>query len=307
MCDIGRRSLKIPVGSVGGCCLAADLEVCRLYDGRLRCYQWFRPVSDLAPQRRVHILQQVQRQGGVRVSELTQLFGVSDMTIRRDLDALARRGLLAKVHGGATRTEASTEEPTFASKAGRQLAEKNAIAARAMSLVRPGAAIGLTAGSTTRALARHLAGVPQLTVVTNSVPVAEVLHENHRPDQTVILTGGVRTPSDALVGPVAVATIRSLHVDMLFMGVHGADGRAGLTTPNLTEAETNRAFAEAARHLVVLADHTKWGVVGLSQIVALSDVGTFVTDEGLNADAQSFLAGRVGELVVVDVSDGARS
>lgn len=237
------------------------------------------------------------------MSELTQLFGVSDMTIRRDLDALARRGLVAKVHGGATRTEPSTEEPTFAAKAVRELAEKNAIAARAAALVRPGAAIGLTAGSTTWALARHLVSVPQLTVVTNSIPVAEVLHETERPDQTVILTGGVRTPSNALVGPVAAAAIRSLHVDMLFMGVHGADARAGLTTPNLMEAETNHAFADAARHLVVLADHTKWGVVGLSQIVALSEVGTFVTDEGLDAVAQGVLAGRVGELVVARLDD----
>lgn len=245
--------------------------------------------------------------GAVRVSELTQLFGVSDMTIRRDLDALARRGLVAKVHGGAIRTEPSTEEPPFAAKAVRELAEKNAIAARAVTLVRPGGAIALTAGSTTWTLARHLADVPHLTVVTNSIPVAEVLHSSQRPDQTVILTGGVRTPSDALVGPVAVATIRSLHVDMLFMGVHGADARAGLTAPNLMEAEADRAFAAAARHLVVLADHTKWGVVGLSQIVALSEIGTFVTDDGLDAEAQSILAGRVGELIVAPVGDGDHS
>jgi DeoR/GlpR family transcriptional regulator of sugar metabolism len=260
-------------------------------------------MSELAPQRRAHILEEVQRVGSVRVSELTQLFGVSDMTIRRDLDALAQRGLVAKVHGGATRTEPSSEEPTFAAKAVRALAEKNAIAARAVSLVRPGGAIALTAGTTTWALARHLASVPQLTVVTNSIPVAEVLHENQRRDQTVILTGGVRTRSDALVGPVAVATIRSMHVDMLFMGVHGADARAGLTTPNLMEAETNRAFTDAARHVVVLADHTKWGVVGLSQIAALTEAGTFVTDAGLNGGAQSILASRVGELVIASAGD----
>src|SRR5258708_30998911 len=101
--------------------------------------------------------------------------------------------------------------------------------------------------------------------------------------------------------------MRALQVDMLFMGVHGADARAGLTTPNLMEAETNRAFADATRHLVVLADHTKWGVVGLSQIVALSEVGTFITDEGLNSDARSIIASRVGELFVASVGDGARS
>lgn len=260
-------------------------------------------MSELAPQRHAHILEQVQLTGGVRVSELTRLFGVSAMTIRRDLQALAKLGRIVKVHGGAMRAGPSTEEPTFASKSVRELAEKEAIAAYAASLVQPSAAIAVTAGTTTWALARHLASIPQLTVVTNSIPVAEVLHENPRPNQTVILTGGVRTPSDALVGPVAVATILSLHVDMLFMGVHGADARAGLTTPNLMEAETNRAFTAAARHLVVLADHTKWGVVGLSQIVALSEVGTFVTDEGFDVDAQRILASRVGELVVVCAGD----
>jgi DeoR/GlpR family transcriptional regulator of sugar metabolism len=264
-------------------------------------------MSKLAPQRRAHIVEQVQLTGGVRVSELTQLFGVSDMTIRRDLDSLAKRGLIAKVYGGATRADPSTEEPTFASKSVRELTEKDAIAARAVSLVRPGAAIALTAGTTTWVLARHLANVPQLTVVTNSIPVARALHESQRPDQTVILTGGVRTPSDALVGPVAVATIRSLRVDMLFMGVHGADVRAGLTTPNLMEGETNRAFADGARHLVVLADHTKWGVVGLSQIVALSDVGTFVTDDGLDPDARSIVSSQVGELIVASADARPRS
>jgi DeoR/GlpR family transcriptional regulator of sugar metabolism len=264
-------------------------------------------MSALAPQRRAHIVEQVQLTGGVRVSELTRLFGVSDMTIRRDLDTLAKRGLVAKVHGGATRAERSTEEPAFASKAVRELTEKEAIAARAALLAQPGAAIALTAGTTTWALARHLVNVPQLTVVTNSGPVAEVLHGSERRDQTVILTGGVRTPSDALVGPVAVATILSLHVDMLFMGVHGADARAGLTSPNLMEAETNRAFARGARHLVVLADHTKWGVVGLSQIVALSEVGTFVTDDGLDPDAQAVIANRVGELIVASTAAGPRS
>src|SRR5690606_21722240 len=106
------------------------------------------------------------------------------------------------------------------------------------------------------------ADVPRLTVVTNSLPVSEVLHRSGRRDQTVVLTGGVRTPSDALVGPVAVSALDGLHADMLFMGVHGLDVRHGLTTPNLAEAETNRAFIGSARRLVVVADRSKWGLVG---------------------------------------------
>ena len=100
--------------------------------------------------------------------------------------------------------------------------------------------------------------MPDLTVVTNSPPVAELLHDRGGDDLTVILTGGVRTPSNALVGPVAVAALRTLHVDTLFLGVHGIDERAGLTTPNLVEAETNRALVACARRVVVCADHSKW-------------------------------------------------
>ncbi len=138
--------------------------------------------------------------------------------------------------------------------------QKKAIAQAAAQLVEPGAAIALSAGTTTYELARAVRSVPDLTVVTNSVPVAELLHESGTPGQTVVLTGGVRTPSDALVGPVAVAALRTLHVDPLFLGVHGIDERAGLTTPNLVEAETNQALVQTARQVCVLADHTKWGV-----------------------------------------------
>ena len=93
-----------------------------------------------------------------------------------------------------------------------------------------------------------------------------------------MLTGGVRTPSDALVGPIAVTAIRSLHLDVLFIGVHGVTADAGLTTPNLLEAETDRALVAASERLVVVADHTKWGVRGLSRIAGLEDVDVFVSD-----------------------------
>ncbi len=255
----------------------------------------------LAQQRQQAILDLVHQHGGVRVSELVRLFNVSDMTIRRDLEALAERGLVDKVHGGATGTSAgSTEEPGFAAKSVRQQAEKEAIAQRAAELVQPGTAVALSAGTTTWALARELTEIPGLTVVTNSLPVAEVLHRSGRDDQTVVLTGGVRTPSDALVGPVAVSAIRSLNVDLLFMGVHGITSNAGFTTPNLLEAETDRALVTAARRLVVLADHTKWGVIGISTIAQLRDAHVLVTDGGLEPEVRSELAAEVGELIVAE-------
>ena len=225
------------------------------------------------------IVAEVRRRGAVRVSELATLLGVSDMTVRRDLDLLDEAGLLAKVHGGATlRDERTTDEPGFEAKSLRNMGEKHAIAIAAAAMVRPGTAIGITAGTTTWQLAYHIVDIADLTVVTNSVRVAEVLHQSQRPDRTVVLTGGVRTPSDALVGPVAVATLRSLHLDSVFMGVHGITERAGFTTPNLMEAETNRAFVDATEQLVVLADHTKWNVTGLSSIAPLDASRDVITD-----------------------------
>ncbi|MFI1508259.1 DeoR/GlpR family DNA-binding transcription regulator [Streptomyces sp. NPDC020597] len=264
----------------------------------------------LAEQRRSLILDEVRRRGGVRVNELTRKLGVSDMTVRRDLDALARQGVLEKVHGGAVPVvEASTHEPGFEAKSGLELTAKEDIAKAAAQLVAPGSAIALSGGTTTYALAHHLVDVPDLTVVTNSVRVADVFHVAQRtagPRQgaaTVVLTGGVRTPSDSLVGPVADQAIAALHFDVLFLGVHGISAEAGLSTPNLAEAETNRRLVQSARRVVVVADHTKWGVVGLSSFAALEQVDTLVTDAGLPEAARTEISEHLRRLTVAGEPD----
>src|SRR6266436_3107258 len=201
----------------------------------------------LARHRQSLILQAVRSDGSARVSDLTQQLGVSDMTIRRDLEVLARDGLVEKVHGGA-----------------------------------------VLPGTTTFALAQCLVDVPGLTIVTNSLRVANLFSGNRGADgPTIVLTGGMRTPSDALVGPVADLTIKSLHFDTLFLGCNGIDPEAGLTTPNLAEAETNRTFIKLARRVVVLADHTKWGVVSLASFASLDDVNVLITDELLPEQARA--------------------
>ncbi|MFD9792852.1 DeoR/GlpR family DNA-binding transcription regulator [Streptomyces sp. NPDC059070] len=269
----------------------------------------------LAEQRRALILDEVRRRGGVRVNELTRKLNVSDMTVRRDLDALARQGVIEKVHGGAVPVvEASTHEPGFEAKSGLELNAKEDIARAAAAMAVPGSAIALSGGTTTYALAHRLLDVPDLTVVTNSVRVADVFHAaqraagggGNRPGAaTVVLTGGVRTPSDSLVGPVADQAIRSLHFDVLFLGVHGISVEAGLSTPNLAEAETNRRFVRSARRVVVVADHTKWGTVGLSSFASLDEVHTLVTDAGLSDAAREEMAEHLPGLLVAGEHEGA--
>jgi DeoR/GlpR family transcriptional regulator of sugar metabolism len=255
-------------------------------------------------------LQAVRSDGSARVSDLTQRLGVSDMTIRRDLEVLARDGLIEKVHGGAVLPGSpASHEPGFEAKLVLERPEKTAIARAAAGLVRPGTAIALAGGTTTFALAQCLLDVPGLTIVTNSLRVTNLFSGTRGLDGStdpVVLTGGVRTPSDALVGPVADLTIRSLHFDLLFLGCFGIDADAGLTTPNLAEAETNRALMRVARRIVVLADHTKWGLVSLSSFARLSDVDVLITDDMLPHDARAQAAEQVGEVIFAESMSSTR-
>jgi DeoR/GlpR family transcriptional regulator of sugar metabolism len=252
----------------------------------------------LAHQRQVRILAELRRTGAVRVSDLTEMLDVSDMTIRRDLENLVASGIARKVHGGAVLAGQVAHEPGFAVKSQLEQTAKHAIAARAASLIQPGAAIALSAGTTTWAMAPLIVTIPGLTVVTNSTTVADAIATLDPTNQiSVVLTGGVRTPSAALVGPVADRAIATMHVDQLFLGVHGMDERIGFTTPNLAEAATNRALIACAREVIVVADSSKWGVVGLADIAPLTAAHVVVTDDRLPRTAARILSEHVPQLI----------
>ncbi len=256
----------------------------------------------LAAARHSAIITEVQRERIVRVADLARMLGVSLMTVRRDIEVLDAAGSVEKIHGGAKLPGgASTHEPGFELKSTQLPAEKLAIAGEAAAQVRHGMAVGLSAGTTTWALAKLLSVGPRITVVTNSVRIADVFQQGTS-QSTVIIIGGERTPSDALVGPLATSALRQLHLDVLFLGVHGVDADAGFTTPNVLEAETDRAFVAAARRVVVLADHTKWGTLGISTIAALEDADEIISDDRLATEARRILAERVGRLRLASVS-----
>ncbi|WP_030015444.1 MULTISPECIES: DeoR/GlpR family DNA-binding transcription regulator [Micrococcales] len=261
----------------------------------------------LAEQRRKRIVQEVEKHGAVHVQDLAEILNVSPMTVRRDLADLDDQGLLNRIHGGAEATT-SVLEPAYADKMSRNADAKRSIASSAAEMVSSDQSLGFSAGTTCTRLAQELTGrrgITNLTIVTNSLPVAEEFFtaEHVSPGQApanphhVLLTGGQRTPSDALVGPVADLTMTRLHVDILFVGAHGA-GPSGLTTPNLAEARTNRALIESARTVVAIFDHTKWGTTGLAGFAEWSEVDVVVTDSGIPAEAREFLEDKVQKVVI---------
>lgn len=251
----------------------------------------------LVTERRERILAMARERGAASVPELAAALQVSEMTVRRDIDQLADDGLVERVRGGL-RLRSGARQAAVPSVS----AERKAIAVAAAASVEPGMAVGISGGATGVALARELLRVDDLTVVTNSLTVADLFSPPDRADapytQTVVLTGGVRTPSESLVGPVAVRALEQLHCDLVFLDVHGLDVSAGITTMNLLEAETSRAFMAAAREVVVLADHSRWGVVGLTTIADLADIDRLISDDGLDAEARTQLSAHVGTLQI---------
>jgi DeoR/GlpR family transcriptional regulator of sugar metabolism len=233
----------------------------------------------IAVERRRLIADNLRVRGVVSVGEMAEALGTTEITVRRDLRAMAKDGLLVRAHGGAVLPSAIGHEPSYSEKAHQASAEKASIARLALDMITPGDSILVGPGTTTLALARLLGDVSELTVVTNSLLIAQALMPS--PKVEVILTGGtLRRSIHALVGPPAEDSVRALRASKTFISGNGFTAERGLSTPSPLVAATDRAFAAAAQQVVVLVDHTKIGQDTMCQTVPVSRVHTLITDSG---------------------------
>ncbi|PGH48531.1 DeoR/GlpR family DNA-binding transcription regulator [Streptomyces sp. Ru87] len=231
-----------------------------------------------AAERRQLILEMVRANGAVSLRELARVVQTSEVTVRRDVRALEAEGLLDRRHGGAVLPGGFTRESGFPQKSHLATAEKTAIADLAAGLVEEGEAIVVGAGTTTQELARRLARVPGLTVVTNSLLVAQALAHANRVE--VVMTGGtLRGSNYALVGSGAEQSLQGLRVSRAFLSGSGLTAERGLSTSNMLSASVDRALVQSAGEVVVLADHTKLGTDTMFQTVPTDVITRLVTDE----------------------------
>jgi DeoR/GlpR family transcriptional regulator of sugar metabolism len=232
-----------------------------------------------ARDRRIRILELLQDREFVSVAELAGLFGMTDMSVRRDLNALAEIGRVNRVRGGATATHAIRITPPFAAARARNAPEKALIARRAAALIEPGSAVFFYSGSTVAEVAAKLPGQVRqsLTVVTNSLAVIDEV--GAWPSPHLIGVGGIYLPDYmAFVGPYAIGALRGLHVDVAIVGTDGLSAAAGLTIAHQLIAEIGAIMIERARRTVVVADSTKIGRAGFTPIVPIRAVDVLVTD-----------------------------
>lgn len=261
-----------------------------------------RPASDgdslMAEERKQRILALLQSEGRVVVGSLSQTFGVSQITIRKDLDSLQERGLVQRSHGGALPPSSSALfDPSLQEKQQQRAPEKQRIAAAAVKLVTDGSCVMLDSGTTTAAIAKGLKKLSSLTIITNAINIAT---EFGSTNFEVILTGGsLRKNSFSMVGSIAEDVLKEMHADILFLGVDGFDLEIGLTTPNLLEARVNRAMVASAQRVVAVCDSTKFSHRSLSRIVPVTALHHVITDTGLPESIAEALRNQNIEITLV--------
>lgn len=235
---------------------------------------------DLAPQRRQRIRSFVESRRAARLEELSAALGVSQATIRRDLDALATEGRLRRVHGGAVAIDERPNELHFDLKAVEAESEKGRIAARAVELLSPDDTVYLDSGSTVLAAARLLRNWDRLTVVTNSLPAATEL--GGRGPRLIVIGGEVRATSQALVGPLTHLLLDTLHFDRALIGTFAFSLEEGLSTTDPAEAYTKELVIGRAREVILLADSRKVGTRSFVHAGRLEAIDILVTDNGID-------------------------
>jgi DeoR family transcriptional regulator, fructose operon transcriptional repressor len=254
--------------------------------------------SGLIPaERRNRIYEIIRDQGIVRVSALSDLLGVAEITVRRDLEQLERDGKLERTHGGAVYSRRMRLEPSYNEKDQIHREEKQEIGVAAAKLVKGGDIILVNSGSTTLQIFRHLGSRKKLRVITSNMGA---FREAQGLDVELVLTGGgYREESNSLVGPLATLSLQQVYGSKCFIGVDGVSIKYGLTTPNLHEAEVARTMIERTRgQVIVVADHHKLGVVADFQTAPIEKIDILVIDKGFDESYRKELEELGIEIVV---------
>jgi len=242
-------------------------------------------------ERQESIVKIVEQRKRMTVAEVSEEFRISVATARRDLDELAARSRVQRVHGGAIPARFAPPEPPAIHRVVERAAEKRRIGAAAAGLVRDGETIFLGSGTTTLEVARQIRTRRALTVITNSLHVITVLADS--PEVTLICLGGVLRRSEmSLIGHITEASLGDVRASKVFLGVRGIDIDHGLTNAYLPETEIDRLMMRAGREAIVVADHSKCGQVAAGFIAPLSAVHTLVTDSATPPDFVDLLAER---------------
>lgn len=233
--------------------------------------------------RRKRLLDYVERQEQVSIAEICERFAVSPATARRDLEALSRDARVQRVHGGAIAIRNAPPEPPLAMRSSKQAEEKRRIGQAASLLISDGETIFLGSGTTVLQVAKALQNRHDLTVITNSLLVMDVLR-NATGIHLVGLGGILRQTEQSFIGHITELALSEVRVDKVVMGIRAIDVTEGLTNDYLPETQTDRAILKIGQQVIIVADHTKCGRVSTAFVAPLTAINTLVTDDKVSPD-----------------------
>ena len=238
----------------------------------------------LGEERRQHILNLINKTGSIKAIDIAKTLGVSELTIRRDLDKLAKKKLLKRTHGGAVNILSVGHEMKFEVQKEKYIDEKKRIALAASSLIEEGDVILIEAGTTGYQTALNIINRVKLTIITNSCDLAVLLGKTN-PDYKIIVSGGIlNIDTRALVGPIADFALRNTFVDKAFIGISGIDLGKGITAADPIEAQTKKNIIACAKQVIALADSSKIGQVAMNYVAPVNAINTFITDSGADEE-----------------------
>ncbi len=259
-------------------------------------------MSLITAERRAKIIDELNHRHMVKVADLSDRLGVSEVSIRRDLQHLERLGVLQRVHGGAVALTRTTFADMYSKRINLNREKKEAIARASAEMISAGERIIFDSGTTTWYIAHYIRNemlaIENITVITASLPIVHELEQH--PGVNIILLGGVYLPDTMIsIGPQTIAQLKGLHVDKMFLGTDGLTFSQGLTTANVLEAEVDRAMVDAASEVIVVSDSSKIGGIGLATIMPITKINKLITDQEAPSDFVSDLRENGVEVILV--------
>ena len=249
-------------------------------------------------ERKNQILDIIRHKGRVTVDELKEVFKVSGATIRRDLEFLERQGLITRAHGGAIIRGKVALEPDYFEEKQKFLEEKIRIGKEASKMVEEGEVIFLEASTTVLQMAKFLRDKRELSVITNSLEIAQELR-GIEGISLVVIGGTLRKRTNSLIGPLAELSLSQMRFDKAFIGISALDPSSGITTPTLEEAQTKKEIVKAANQVIALCDHSKFGEQNFAFVMPLEKINILITDKGVSSSFKGEIEKKGIKVVVV--------
>jgi DeoR family transcriptional regulator of aga operon len=249
----------------------------------MKAFNNFNPEGNNTLERRVKILEILADKGQVKVTDLNKLYNVSEVTIRNDLDKLEEKGLLIRTRGGGIKAQKVRIDYQLNKESTHHLNEKKLIGKKAVEFIKENDTILLDSGTTTLEIARNLAEMKNLTIITNALNIASQFIYNDN-IKVIMIGGNLKNSTLSFIGPIAANDLKNLYCDKVFIGVNGIDSKYGISATDIDDAYLNKIMMDISKEVIVVTDSSKFLNRSFSKIASITSIDILITDSNIPSE-----------------------